>query len=99
MLTIIIGALVNILIFFFEQWWTNHHPVNPAPTKAAYLAEVGKWKYFWMGPNRVKYASQLHDKAVARFVANPPVVELSSAPLTQDSAHKLANAYCGGLTL
>jgi hypothetical protein len=100
MFTIIIGAIVNLLIWWFEQWWKNKHPAQPGPKeKQAFLTEVSRFKHFWMGPNRHKYAAALFDKFAAKYQANPPVVELSDAPLSAKEAAGFANKYAKGLTL
>lgn len=100
MFLIIVGALVGILVFFFERWWTAHHPVAPtADTKTAFLAEVARPRHFWMGSKRHAMASKLYDKYVAKYNADPPIMELSTKPLTQEEAHAIATRYSLGLTL
>lgn len=99
MWTIVIGAIVSLLVFFFERWWTAHHPINPTPAKQAFLDEVGKLRHCWMGPNRQKYAAALFDKFVARYNQAPPKMSDHDAPLTSDQAKAIASLYASGLTL
>lgn len=94
---IIIGAIVSLLVYFFERWWTAHHPISPAQARDAFIAEVGSLRHFWMGSRRKEYAGKLFDKFLKNYEANPPV---SSAPfLTQPEALGLAKKYAEGLTL
>jgi len=96
---IIIGAIVNLLVYFFERWWTAHHPVNPVAAKQAFLDEVGRTRHFWMGKDRQKYAGALFDKFQSRYNSDPPVFEVSDAPLTAEQARTVAAKYAAGLTL
>lgn len=99
MWTIIIGAIINLIIWFIQQYWTNHPPVDPTPAKTAFLDHMGKVRYFWMGTDRKKYADKLFDKFTASYKAKPPVVTLSDKPLNSDLAKGLAKEYAHGLTL
>ena len=100
MWTIIIGAIVSLLIFAFEQWWTHNHPARPTPQqRAQFIAQVGAWKYFWMGPKRAEYAGKLFDQFVVNYDAAPPGFQAGDAPLSQSQAKYLAQKYAAGLVL
>lgn len=100
MWAIIIGAIVNLLIYFFEQWWTNNHPWHPAQYRAAFLNRVSGIRYFWMGRDRVKKASLLFDKFQKNYEASPPPPGLTNGPkLTKGNASFYAKKYATGLTL
>ena len=102
MLTIIIGAVVSLLIFFFEQWWKNHHASPPtSQTRQAFIALVNsKWRFKLIPQaKREALAGQAHDQFAANYAANPPVFDLSDAPLTADQAKALAQKYAQGIVL
>lgn len=96
---IIIGAIVSLLVYFFERWWTAHHPVSPAQAKEAFLAEVASLRHFWMGPRRKELAGKLFDKFQKNYEANPPPTQAVPRPLTSEEALALAKKYSDGLTL
>lgn len=97
-MTIIIGAIVSLLIFFFEQWWLAHHPIKPtAEAKQEFLRKLRSFRYFWMGPDRAAYGGILFDKFVANYEKNPPMATASA--LTADQAKQLAKTYASGLSL
>jgi len=97
-LSLVLSALVSLLVFFFERWWTANHPINPAAAKQAFLAEVGSAKHFWMGKRRHELAGKIFDKFVARFNADPPKMATGTV-LTESEASALAQKYAAGLTL
>lgn len=99
MLTLIVSAIINILVYFFERWWTAHHPIDPSPAKAAFLGEVGKLRHFWMGPNRQKYAEKLFDKFAQNYKAAQGGYLVSDSPLCREEARLLATKLCKGLDL
>lgn len=99
MWTIIIGAIVNLLIFFFERWWTNSYPYDPAQYRANFMDEVNSLRHFWMGPDRAKYAGLLFDKFEANYKAAPPVISDQDGLLNQAYASFHAKKYARGLTL
>ncbi len=100
MWTILIGAIVNLLIFFFQRWWASKHPTAPGKQeRAAFLAEVNsKWR-FKLVPQatREKAANQAFDQFAENYNLNPPVIDLDGAPLTQDQAKLLAQRYADGI--
>lgn len=97
-MTIIIGAIVSMLVFFFQRWWTAHHPIAPtAEAKAAFINEVNRPRHFWMGGKRHVYAEKLFDKFAANYAAKPQPVD--AAPLTEEQAGSLAASLAEGLTL
>jgi len=95
----IIMAIVNLLIFFFEQWWKNHHPTSPAQARALFVAQVSSIRYFYLGRKRGQIAGIVFDKAMARYDADPPVFNLSDAPLSENDASVLAYKYASGITV
>lgn len=97
MFMIIVGALVSMLVFFFQRWWTANHPLTPTPeAKAAFLAEVDHPRHFWMGEKRRQMAEKLFDKFAAKASRELPS---RSEELTEEDAGVLAANIAEGVTL
>lgn len=96
---IIVTALINLLIYFFEKWWTNSNPYPPSMYRGAFLDEVSSIKWFWMGTSRVKYAGLLFDKYQANYDADKPPGVCFGVPLPKEAASMYAKKYAIGLTL
>lgn len=100
MITIIIGAIVSMLVYFFQRWWTENHPIVPKDDEAKkmFVAKVARPRNFWMGPKREEYAGKLFDKYVQKL-KDRPIQRVSHIPMSEDEAGIYAATYAEGLTL
>lgn len=99
MFTIIIGAIVSMLVFFFQRWWTAHHPIAPnAEAKAAFIAQVERPRHFWMGVRRGEYAGKLFDKFAAKYAERAHQVKAASV-MSEEEAGSLAAEIAKDITL
>jgi len=75
--------------------------VNPTQTRQAFIALVNaKWRFKLIPrATRESLATRAHDQFMTAYVLNPPVLNLSDAPLTDDQARKLAQRYAADVTL
>lgn len=100
MWTIIIQAIVALLIAFFEQWWKDSYPFHPAQYRTTFVDRIGSIRYFWLGPDRAKYADALFTKFAANYDANPPAKNaFDGKPMDGAYAAYYAKKYALGLTL
>lgn len=99
MFTLIIGAIVQLLIFFFERWWTAHHPADPATAKTAFITHVAKPRFFLLGHKRTLYADMLFDKFRANYMATDAARTYGNTPLTEEAAKALVQRCIKGVTL
>jgi len=99
MITIILGAIVSMLVFFFQRWWTAHHPITPSPeARAQFVSDIERPRHFWMGKKRGDYAGKLFDKFKANYEAKIHQVKAASI-LSEEEAGELAASFAEGLTL
>lgn len=97
---IIIEAIISLLIYFFEKWWSKSQPFSPSQYREAFLSKVTSIRYFWMGPQREVYAALLFDKFQANYDADrPPAACFLDRRLSPDEATGFAKKYAKGLTL
>lgn len=97
---ILLQAVVSLLVYFFEKWWSNSHPQPPSEdNRAAFIATVhGSWKLKIFGKSlREKAANYAFDKFAENYKANPPIVQLSDAPLDPVEARGFATIYSKGI--
>lgn len=98
-LSLVLSAIVTLLVYFFERWWTAHHPTAPTPdAKAEFLAQIGKPRHFLLGKKRRLYASLLFDKFAARYAEIGGKYD-AGLICSQPQAAALAKKCAEGLTL